>query len=150
MMDEDHEDLVALNTFTSVIPESRRQANLDAYVSLWLMVLRMKLDASTLGERRDEEEEADHHGAADTLRLIEAGVCISKATSQVLWPKEYRLQWPGRERRRIGRHQQVALTPFAENLPDEPYYLKVTSKKKKHDYSTGLRLNLQTSEIHIV
>ena len=81
MMDEDRDDLVALNTFTSVIPESRSQANLDAYVSLWLRVLRMKLDASTLGERRDEEEEADHHGAADTQRLIEAGVCISKATS---------------------------------------------------------------------
>ena len=42
MMDEDREDLVALNTFTSVIPESRRQANLDAYVSWWLRVLRMK------------------------------------------------------------------------------------------------------------
>ena len=101
MIDEDRDDLRELNTFTSVTPESRRQANLDAYVSLWLMILRMELDASTLGERRDEEEEADHHGAADTQRLIDAGVCIPKATNEVLWSKEYKLQWPGREGRRV-------------------------------------------------
>ena len=42
MIDEDQDEYVALDTFTSVTPESRRQANLDAYVSLWLRVLRMK------------------------------------------------------------------------------------------------------------
>ena len=35
-----------------------------------------------------------------------------------------------KEGRRIGIHQQVALTPFAENPPGEPYYLKVTAKKE--------------------
>ena len=120
MIDEDRDDLRALDTYTRGAPESRRQANLRAYVSLWSMILRMELDASTLGERRDEEEESDHHEAADKQRLIDAGVCIPKATSEVLWQKEYKLEWTGREGRRIGLHQQVALTPFAENPPGEP------------------------------
>ena len=91
----------------------------------------MELDASTLGERRDEEEDSDDHGAADTQRLVDAGVCIPRATSEVLGSKEYKLEWTKKEGRRIGIHQQVALTPFAENPPNEPnepYYLKVTSK----------------------
>ena len=101
----------------------------------------------------------------------------NEATRQVLWSEEYVLQWPKRKRRWIGRLQQVTFTPFAEILPDGPYYLKVAElddfnkwplrrsqrsyqmdriiwrlrrKRKKHDYSTGLRLNLQTNEIHIV
>ena len=35
MMEEDREDLRALNTFTRVTPESRRQINLQAYLDLW-------------------------------------------------------------------------------------------------------------------
>ena len=128
MIDEDCDVLRELETFTAVTPQSRRQANLDRYVSLWLMILRMGLDASILSERRDEEEEADHHGAADTQRLIDAGVCIPRATSKVVSWKKYKLQWTGRDGRRIALHQQVVLTPFAEDPPNTAYYLKVISK----------------------
>ena len=128
MIDEDCDVLRELETFTAVTPESRRQANLDRYVCLWLMILRMELDASILSERRDEEEEADHHGAADTQRLIDAGVCIPRATSEVVSWKKYKLQWTGRDGRRIALHQQVVLTPFAEDPPNTAYYLKVISK----------------------
>ena len=128
MIDEECDVLRELETFTAVTPESRRQANLERYVCLWQMILRMELDASILSERRDEEEEADHHGAADTQILIDAGVCIPRATSEVVLSKRYKLQWPGRDGRRIALHQQVALTPFAEDPPGTPYYLKVISR----------------------
>ena len=131
MIVEDRDDLRSLDTNTRSTPESRRQANLRAYLSLWNMRLRMELDASTLGERRDEEEDSDDHGAADTQRLVDAGVCIPRARSEVLGSKEYKLEWTKTEGRRIKIHQQVALTPFAENPPGEPYYLKVTAKKKQ-------------------
>ena len=129
VIDENCDELRELNTFTAVTPESRRQANVAAHLSLWLMILRMEMDASILSERRDEEEEADHHGAADTQILIDAGVCIPRTTSEVISYKRYKLQWRGREGRRIGVHQQVALTPFAEDPAGEPYYLKVISRK---------------------
>ena len=128
MIDENCDVLRELETFTAVNPESRRQANLDSYVSLWLLILRTRLDASIPSERRDEEQEADHHGPADTKRLIEAGVCIPRATSEVVSWKRYKLQWPGRDGRRIALHQQVVLTPFAEDPPNTAYYLKVISK----------------------
>ena len=150
MIDQGQDDYVTLDTITSVTPERRRKANLGNYENVWQSVLRMEVDASTIGERRDEEEETDDHGAAETRRLVDAGVCIPKAWSQVVQEKEYKLNWSGSAGHRIGLHQQVALTQFAKNPPDEPYYLKVTSKKKKHDYSTSLQLNLQTNEIHIV
>ena len=35
MTEEDRDDLRALNTFTRVAPESRRQINLEAYLDLW-------------------------------------------------------------------------------------------------------------------
>ena len=125
---ENCDELRELNTFTAVAPESRRQANVAAYLSLWFMILRMEMDASILSERRDEEEEADHHGAADTQRLIDAGVCIPRATSEVLAWKKYKLQWTGGDGRQIALHQQVVLTPFAEDSPGTAYYLKVISK----------------------
>ena len=59
MIVEDRDDLRSLDTYTRSTPESRRQANLRAYLSLWNMIIRMELDASTLGERRDEEEDSD-------------------------------------------------------------------------------------------
>ena len=86
IIDEDHDEFYALDKFTSVTAEERLQANLDAYVSLWTMLLRIELDASTIGERRDGGEEANQHGAADIQRLIDAGVFIPEARSEVLGP----------------------------------------------------------------
>ena len=98
IIDEDHDELYTLDRLTSVTAEDRRQANLDAYISLWTMLLRMEFDASTVGERRDEREEANQHGAADIQRLIDAGVFIPEAKSQVLGPKEYKLEWTRKKR----------------------------------------------------
>ena len=125
MIVEDRDELRSLDTYTRSTPESRRQANLRKYLSLWNMIIRMEMDASTLGERRDEEEDSDDHGVEDTERLVHAGVCIPKARSEVLGSKRYKLEWTKKEGRRIKLHQQVALTPFADNPPGEPYYLRV-------------------------
>ena len=129
MSDETSDVLRELRTFTAVTSESREKANLERYVRLWQMILRMDLDASVLNERRDEDEEADHRGVADNQRLIDAGVFISRATSRLTstWNR-YKLRWRGREGRRITIHQQVALTSLTEDPPGTPYYLKVISK----------------------
>ena len=95
IIDEDCDEMYALDTLTSVDASSRRKANLDAYKSLWLMLLRMEADGTLVGDRREEEEEPDENGTADTQRLIYAGVCIPEATSQVLRYKEYKLRWSG-------------------------------------------------------
>ena len=58
MIDENCDVLRELEKFIAVTPESRQKANLERYVCLWQMILRMELDASKLSERRDEEEEA--------------------------------------------------------------------------------------------
>ena len=92
MIVEDRDDLRSLDTYTRSTPESRRQANLRNYLSFWNMILRMELDASTLGERRDEEEDSDDQGVADTQRLVDAGVLILRARSQVLKSKEYKIK----------------------------------------------------------
>ena len=91
MSDETSDVLRELRTFTAVTSESREKANLERYVRLWQMILRMDLDASVLNERRDDDEEADHRGAADNQRLIDAGVFIPRATSRVVTWKKYRL-----------------------------------------------------------
>ena len=125
MIDETCDVLRELKTFTAVTSESRQKANLERYMRLWLMIIRMDLDASIL---RDEEEEADPHGAADNQRLIDAGVFIPRATSRVVTWKKYKLKWPGKDGRRIALHQQVALTALTEDPPGTPYYVKVISK----------------------
>ena len=114
MDDQDQDDYVTLDTITSVTPERRRKANLANYDNVWQSVLWMEVVANTIGERRDEEEETDDHGAAETRRLVDAGVCIPKAWSQVVQEKEYKLNWNGNEGHRIGLNQQVTLTQFGK------------------------------------
>ena len=51
MDDQDQDDYVTLDTITSVTPERRRTANLENYDNVWQSVLRMEVDAITIGER---------------------------------------------------------------------------------------------------
>ena len=58
----------------------------------------MEAEGTFVDDRPEEGEEPDENKPADSQRLIDAGVCIPEARSQVLRHKEYKLRWSGKER----------------------------------------------------